>query len=274
MDVCYLNKDVIGVVFTQLPQIYSVFVRLCREMKRFMKSINLDGWDALVAQGCSVKIKPKCIKWYKNGKKHRVGAPAVMSSVSLEWWENGELHREDGPAQIYRGGTENLWYDVYFKHGEKHRIDGPAVVGPKNHVAYYINGVRHRDDGPAIVLYEVYALYMRNGKIHNDDGPAYISKGDYSLRWYRNNIPVDNEYGVHGYCNGIYRWITARVDDSYTRYQAADHPSINIWYGAVHGYTLGSVSELPCEYIRIFNIVYSEYPDEHFVSGDISELSD
>ena len=39
--------------------------------------------------------------WYRNGLRHRVGAPAELSSDGREWWyENGKLHRTDGPAVV------------------------------------------------------------------------------------------------------------------------------------------------------------------------------
>src|SRR5271170_341509 len=60
--------------------------------------------------------------WYKNGKRHRIGGPAVEFSDSTKhWYENGLRHRIDGPAIEFNNGRK-MWYE----NGKCHRIDGPA----------------------------------------------------------------------------------------------------------------------------------------------------
>jgi hypothetical protein len=60
------------------------------------------------------RVNKSAEMWFKNGMKHRKGAPAVKwSNGSEEWWHNGGLHREDGPA-VY-GGLSTYWYD----HGKR-----------------------------------------------------------------------------------------------------------------------------------------------------------
>ena len=43
--------------------------------------------------------------WYKNGRFHRVGGPAVIEPRGKvqQWYENGVLHRVGGPAEIGSG---------------------------------------------------------------------------------------------------------------------------------------------------------------------------
>ena len=39
--------------------------------------------------------------WYKDGKRHRIGGPAILNgSGDQEWYLNGLPHRDDGPAII------------------------------------------------------------------------------------------------------------------------------------------------------------------------------
>ena len=90
--------------------------------------------------------------WYKDGKIHRDGHPAV-----IEYYSDGEIKTE-------------AWY----KDGELHRKDGPAVVeyyrnGQKYIEEWYVNGKRHRENGPALIKYnqdggEIKAEYYINNK--------------------------------------------------------------------------------------------------------------
>jgi len=53
--------------------------------------------------------------WFKNGLKHRLGKPAIISqafSYDLsyeEWWIEGQKHREDGPAVTFSSGNKEYW---------------------------------------------------------------------------------------------------------------------------------------------------------------------
>ena len=48
--------------------------------------------------------------WWLNGKRHRIGGPAVEWADGETWWYlNGERHRTDGPAIEYADGTK-WWY--------------------------------------------------------------------------------------------------------------------------------------------------------------------
>lgn len=50
-------------------------------------------------------------RWFYNGKKHRIGAPAVIhSDGTTEWWVDGARHRLDGPAIEYSQGGGRWFY--------------------------------------------------------------------------------------------------------------------------------------------------------------------
>src|ERR1039458_2490365 len=70
------------------------------------------------------------IKYYQDGKFHRVGGPAVEYATGRkEWWQEGKKHRIGGPAVEHANGGVEWWV-----HDERHREDGPAEVrfsGPK-----------------------------------------------------------------------------------------------------------------------------------------------
>ncbi len=84
--------------------------------------------------------------WYKHGKRHRDGGPAVIINGNQEWYQNGLLHRDGGPAVIDHG--DQYWY----QHGKRHRDGGPAVIEEDGTQTWYQHGLIHRDDGPAIVF--------------------------------------------------------------------------------------------------------------------------
>ena len=86
------------------------------------------------------------IRWYQNGKRHRLDGPAVeYSDGGKIWYQNDELHRLDGPAVEYSNG-----YKAWCQNGQYHRLDGPAVEYVNGFKAWHQNGQLHRLDGPAI----------------------------------------------------------------------------------------------------------------------------
>ncbi len=54
-------------------------------------------------------------EWYMNGKRHRIGGPAVFIKkedyIRAEWWEEGLLHRQNfnKPSVIDSDGTIEYW---------------------------------------------------------------------------------------------------------------------------------------------------------------------
>lgn len=49
--------------------------------------------------------------WHVDGKLHRIGAPAVVSSNGdCNYYVNGKMHRHDGPASIHASGSKYYLY--------------------------------------------------------------------------------------------------------------------------------------------------------------------
>lgn len=125
--------------------------------------------------------------WYRNGVRHRVGAPALEECVSrcctlsinypgmgshighkcgykrLEWFDNGRHHRVGGPAvtlqywcydpthsayERYKDGK--VVQELWYEHGQCHRDGAPAFF--RNHMTmWYKRGQLHRDGNlPAV----------------------------------------------------------------------------------------------------------------------------
>ncbi len=111
-------------------------------------------------------------EWWLNGRKHRIGKPAIIGISYIEWWLNGKRHREDGPARIYNN-HKNIVFE-WWLNGKRHREDGPAVINTELK-AWYQNGKLHRENGPAI-LKDTLKVWYQNGKLHREDGPAILKK--------------------------------------------------------------------------------------------------
>jgi len=56
-----------------------------------------------------VSTKYRIIKWYKEGKLHRVGGPALQHQSTFHWYYEGELHNLEGPAVIDPAGPNQYW---------------------------------------------------------------------------------------------------------------------------------------------------------------------
>ena len=65
--------------------------------------------------------------WFKDGVRHREGAPAhEYAGGGEKWYHNGKLHREDGPALIIWDHKE-WWIDGSHVTEEEHaRRTAPA----------------------------------------------------------------------------------------------------------------------------------------------------
>ena len=51
-------------------------------------------------------------QWYRYGKPHRVGGPAIYHyNGPCHWYVNGIRHRDDGPAIVYADGHIEWWLD-------------------------------------------------------------------------------------------------------------------------------------------------------------------
>jgi len=77
----------------------------------------------------------KTVRWYQNGKLHRIDGPAVEHiNGDKFWYSNGRVHRTDGPAMEYANGGK-YWY----LNGERHRLDGPAFKHSDGMKRWYLN---------------------------------------------------------------------------------------------------------------------------------------
>lgn len=78
------------------------------------------------------------IRYFKNGRLHRMNGPAVEAPDGSEsWCVCGQLHRLNGPAVIDIDGSE-LWY----QNNLLHRTDGPAVIHFDGSTEWWIEGDR------------------------------------------------------------------------------------------------------------------------------------
>jgi hypothetical protein len=83
-------------------------------------------------------------KYYIIGEEHFYFT--IDRYGTLRWYQNGKWHRVDGPAYISKDGNQ-IWY----QNGKYHRVDGPAVIDEYGNWAWYQNGKCHRVGGPAII---------------------------------------------------------------------------------------------------------------------------
>lgn len=81
--------------------------------------------------------------------RHREDGPAVIREDGTEeWFFDGKKHRVGGPAVYNKKTGEEKW----IVHGNLHREGGePASIGVAGEKRWYINGQLHREDGPAII---------------------------------------------------------------------------------------------------------------------------
>lgn len=78
------------------------------------------------------------IRYFKNGRLHRLDGPAVVDPDGAEsWCVAGKLHRLDGPAVIDTNGDE-LWYQDNLLH----RTNGPAVIHFDGSTEWWLDGNR------------------------------------------------------------------------------------------------------------------------------------
>src|SRR3989344_5574193 len=64
-------------------------------------------------------------EWYKNGKRHRIGAPAYIAYYENKkseevWYKNGKRHRIGAPAYITYFENDQIQHMAYFKNGKKY----------------------------------------------------------------------------------------------------------------------------------------------------------
>jgi hypothetical protein len=60
-------------------------------------------------------IIDSCKEWFVDGKRHRVGGPAIeYFNGEKIWYQNDLLHREDGPAVVDTSGKAYFLYGIGF----------------------------------------------------------------------------------------------------------------------------------------------------------------
>ena len=70
------------------------------------------------------------IRWYQNGKCHRLDGPAIEYIYGDKfWYRNGQIHRIDGPAIEYANGDKS-WY----QNGKLHRLDRKSTRLNSSHI--------------------------------------------------------------------------------------------------------------------------------------------
>lgn len=92
-------------------------------------------------------------QWRYRGKLSREDdLPAWTGPSSTKWWRDGKLHRVGGPAIVHH----KKGYQVWYYHGRKHREDDlPAFISANGtHQEWYKHGKEHRDDGGPIAIEE------------------------------------------------------------------------------------------------------------------------
>lgn len=141
--------------------------------------------------GSIVSENGKTTQWYADGRRHRVGAPAVESACGhREWFQMGKRHRDDGPAVEWPNGLSE-WHH----NGLLHRSNGPAFIFPDGTQHWYANGLLHRMDGPAVEKPDGTALWYRNGQLCLPPGQAVATTPapSYAVPDYEPSTDTDGE---------------------------------------------------------------------------------
>lgn len=94
--------------------------------------------------------------YYRDGKYHRQGGPAISSrhadGSTEEYYRDGRLHRKDGPALVWRYANGSM-VERYYRDGKLHREDGPAFVqrwaDGTTTEEYFRDNRRYREDTTA-----------------------------------------------------------------------------------------------------------------------------
>ena len=92
--------------------------------------------------------------WSKNGLDHRDGdlpAKVVNDGQRQSWFKEGKLHRVGNPAIIEEPFSYNMGKEEWWNEGKKHREDGPAVTYIKkdksiDRVEWWLDGVEFSEE--------------------------------------------------------------------------------------------------------------------------------
>ncbi|WP_052764126.1 hypothetical protein [Microvirga massiliensis] len=162
----------------------------------------LSGIELLHRDKAPAVVGPDGTEWYRYGRLHRIGGPAIeCSDGRREWHVNGQLHRIGGPAEEIPG-YKSAWYErgkliaERYANGENYRDVNGEELGES---IDYVNGKRrwintrdgsvasietlHEWTGPALVHWDGSKEWWRHGRRHRDDGPA-IETPDGDEEWW------------------------------------------------------------------------------------------
>lgn len=180
MDNAYLCEDVLKLIFAHLPSRYAKLCLVYSGAKRLLNP--MDGWDAIIAAGFTIKITEQFIEWRdKNGLLQSIrDIPAVTeiccNIIEYKWYTNGKFHRDKNPARIGTYHNGEVLYHEYYRKGDVHRVNGPASVNKLQGLVEWIqNGLYHRENGPAFINVRQKKLqYWRRGSVFRERGPTTI----------------------------------------------------------------------------------------------------
>ena len=164
-------------------------------------------------------------RWFKEGKLHREGGPAIeFVDGEKRWFKEGKLHREDGPAIEWADGYKEFWLkDVSYssEKGFKQALaklnkNKPVIkenvytveeffklpVNKRTGCVKYSNGDKrwlkrgklHREDGPAIENINGFKYWYKEGKLHREDGPAIESANKIKEWWFNGEKFSESEF--------------------------------------------------------------------------------
>jgi hypothetical protein len=103
----------------------------------------------------------KTVYWYKfgTGILHRENGPAIeYANGDCEWFIDGKRHRIGEPAIVWTSGKH------WFVDNKRHRIGAPAIERANGDREWFVEDKRHRIEGPAIEYISGSKLWYLNGR--------------------------------------------------------------------------------------------------------------
>jgi hypothetical protein len=118
-------------------------VKISKDLvKRFLGRI----YTQHPTDGCSaVEFESGDKVWFKDGKIHKIGGPAIIQGSFQAWYCMGRLHRTDGPAIVRKDGDSEWWVDgTMLSEDEFYRFvdqdTGEVLIPPNIIVSRQMNG--------------------------------------------------------------------------------------------------------------------------------------
>jgi len=111
-------------------------------VKRFLGRI----YTQYPTDGCSaVEFESGDKVWFKDGKIHKIGGPAIIQGSFQAWYCMGRLHRTDGPAIVRKDGDSEWWVDgTMLSEDEFYRFvdqdTGEVLIPPNIIISRQMNG--------------------------------------------------------------------------------------------------------------------------------------